>query len=158
MAFTQLRKVPSSSAFENKLTSSFQFCPVECFENHNLRKYEALNNCKMKESQTSVSFPLLGFPDFPMTLPIHNSSVIQVKCQNPMMRHGPALRKGGQGARPGTSLERGECVCALEAANLRVLQIRFVGKIASAARVLSDLVPLLPSFAMDYVFEPERIP
>ena len=32
----------------------------------------------MKESQTSVSFPLLGFPDFPMTLPIHNSSVIQV--------------------------------------------------------------------------------
>ena len=49
-------------------------------------------------------------------------------------------------------------VCALEAANLRVLQIRFVGKIASAARVLSDLVPLLPSFAMDYVFEPERIP
>ena len=50
------------------------------------------------------------------------------------------------------------CVCALEAANLRVLQIRFAGKVASAARVLSDLVPLLPSFAMDYVFEPERIP
>ena len=49
-------------------------------------------------------------------------------------------------------------VCALEAANLRVLQIRFAGKVASAARVLSDLVPLLPSFAMDYVFEPERIP
>ena len=49
-------------------------------------------------------------------------------------------------------------VRALEAANLRVLQIRFAGKVASAARVLSDLVPLLPSFAMDYVFEPERIP